>query len=210
MATVSDSSAEALFGRTRRGVLGLLFGRPGESFYLREIVRLVGGGSGAIQRELGRLTEAGIIRRELRGRQVYFGANPESPIYPELIGLLAKTSGIADVLREVLRPLAEAGSIAVAFIYGSVAAGNHAAASDLDLMVVGSTTLSKLVPALRRAQEQIGREVNPTLYAEQEFVNKIAADAHFVQHVIAGPTLMVIGDANEFARMVGKPLDRLA
>ena len=64
---------------------------------------------GAVQRELSVLTSAGLIRREVRGRQVYFTANPDAPVYPELRGLLEKTAGLADLLRAALQPFAMQG-----------------------------------------------------------------------------------------------------
>ena len=73
--------ATALFGKTRQAVLALLFGHPDESFYVREIVRLVDAGHGAVQRELRQLAACGIIRRSVQGRQVYYQANAESPVF---------------------------------------------------------------------------------------------------------------------------------
>src|SRR5262249_7480484 len=111
-----DRTAE-LFGLTRRRVLGWLLGHPDEAFYLRQIVRYTGAGQGAVQRELDLLTRAGLLRRTVQGRQVYFKANRESPIFPELHALFLKTAGLADVLREALAPLAD--RVLVAFVFGS-------------------------------------------------------------------------------------------
>ena len=97
-----------LFGKTRLAVLGVLFGHPGESFYLRELARATGVGLGAVQREVKKLTEAGVIRRTTRGRQVHYEANRESPIFPELRSLMTKTAGMADLVRSALAPLSEA------------------------------------------------------------------------------------------------------
>jgi predicted nucleotidyltransferase len=198
-----DGIADALFGRTKRSVLGLLFGRPNEWFYLREIVRLTGSGTGAIQRELAHLTKAGLIRREVRGRQVYFAANPESPVYPELRGLLAKTAGVADVLRAALRPLVDKKIITLAFIYGSVASGKHGPKSDVDLMIIGDVTLSELIPLLREAQDELGREVNPTVYGRREFQTSLRKRTHFIRSVLGGPKLMLVGTPDELARLAG-------
>ena len=85
--------SETLFSRNRRAVLGLLYGRPGQEFYLRQVVRLSRGGHGAVQRELKALSEAGIIRRTVRHKQVYFQANPECPVFEELKALIVKTAG---------------------------------------------------------------------------------------------------------------------
>ena len=87
--------ATVLFGTTRRRVLGWLLGHPDEAFYLRELVRHIGGAVGAVQRELELLTASGLVHREVRGKQVYFQANQKAAIFPELQGLFAKTVGLA-------------------------------------------------------------------------------------------------------------------
>jgi len=75
---------EALFGKTRRSILALLFRQPDEAFHLRKILRLAGASPGAGQRELRRLASAGIILRTERDARVYFQANSVCPIYIEL------------------------------------------------------------------------------------------------------------------------------
>ncbi len=206
MGTTTDSTAETLFGRTRREVLALLFGRPGESFYLREIVRLTGAGTGAIQRELSKLADADLIRRDVRGRQVYFAANPDAPVYPELCSLVAKTAGVADLVRAAVSPLVEKQMIVLAFIYGSVASGTHGPGSDVDLMVVGRVTLMEMSPVLREAQQKLGREINSTIYTPHEFHTKLQKDAHFLRRVLDGPKLMLVGSSDELAQLAGKSL----
>lgn len=203
MGTRMDSVAEALFGRTKRSILGLLFGRPDKSFYLREIVRFSGTGVGAVQRELAQLTCAGLLRREVRGRQVYFSANPDVPVYEELRGLLAKTAGIADILRAALSPFEQERAITAAFIYGSVATGKQGPQSDVDLMIIGNLRLSDLMPVLRKTQDQIGREINSTIYEPLEFQTRLHKDKHFVRRVIEAPKLMLIGNPDDLARMAG-------
>src|ERR1700736_2738605 len=82
--STTHHATAVLFGRTRRRVLALLLGHADERFYLRQIVRRSGAAQGAVQRELHLLAEAGILQRTAEGRHVYFQANRESPIYPEL------------------------------------------------------------------------------------------------------------------------------
>ena len=74
-AAAVDPVAHRLFSSVRRDVLALLLGRPEERFHVREIVRTVGGGSGAVQRELKPLNIAGLLERTVSGRQVYFAAS---------------------------------------------------------------------------------------------------------------------------------------
>lgn len=94
--------ADALFPSTRQRVLACLFGRPGRSFYATELVRLTGGGSGAVQRELARLAHSGLATVRRIGNQKHYQANPESPIFSELRGIVEKTLGLAEPLRQAL------------------------------------------------------------------------------------------------------------
>jgi DNA-binding transcriptional ArsR family regulator len=110
--------ARLLFGSVRCDVLALLYGRPAESFYLREIQRAVSSGIGPVQRELRQLTEAGLVEREPRGQHVYFSADRAAPIFAELQAILEKTAGAAEVLRASLGTLLAAGKIDAAFVYG--------------------------------------------------------------------------------------------
>jgi predicted nucleotidyltransferase len=192
----------ALFGATRRAVLRILFGRCDERFYFRQIVRAAQLGTGAVQRELLHLWNAGIVSRTTCGVQTYYRANSECPIFGELRGLVLKTFGVAEVLRAALRPL-ESG-IDVAFIYGSVASGTETAASDVDVMVVGGrVSLDDVVAAFAHAQRDLGREVNPSVFRTAEFCRKLAAGQHFLTSVVAAARVFLIGDERELARLAG-------
>ena len=197
-----DRIAEALFGQTKRRVLALLFGRPESAFYLREVARETGSGTGAVQRELAQLVAAGLVRRSRQGQHVYFSADPASPVFGEMHSLLAKTAGIADVLRAGLAELPRKAKILVAFIYGSVAAGQHTSASDIDLMVIGRVELADLLPALRPIQDRLGREVNPTIYRPEE----LAEPRSFVRRVLDGPKIMLLGTEDDIANLAEKPV----
>lgn len=195
MGTPVEVISDALFGEARRAVLALLFGRPDEEFYLREVIRAAGVGQGAVQRELKRLVAAGLVLRRVRGRQVHFRANPDSPVYDELRGLLLKTAGAVEVLRSALASLSD--RVRFAFIYGSVARGDERRQSDIDLMVVGDVSLGEVVKCLGPAQERLGREVNPTVYSEEEFRSRAAAGRHFIRRVMAGGKVYVVGNEHD-------------
>ena len=199
MGTDAVSLSKVLFGESRKAILSLLYGHADEQFYLREIVRRAGTGIGATQRELGQLTGAGLLHRVRRGNQVYYQANRENSIFDELKSILAKTSGIRDILQEGLRPLAD--RIKLAFVYGSVARGEETASSDVDLMVVGKVSFADVVAALKLIEAKIGREINPTVYGPREFREKLAAENHFLSAVVKEKKLIVIGDEREFRRL---------
>lgn len=194
MRTHADPSA-VLFGRSMRAVLGLLFGRPDQSFYLREIARAAGTSPSSLQRELAGLTAAGLIVREARGHQVYFRANRDSPLFEELRGIAVKTFGVADVLRTALAPLA--GQIRTAFIYGSLARAEARPESDVDVMVVGEPAFADVVECLQPTEAALGRSVNPNVYPDVEFSKKAAAGNAFLATVLQEPKIFLIGDEPE-------------
>jgi len=199
-----NAVTSALFGKASRAVLSLLHGHADESFYLRQIVRCSGLGLGPVQRELKRLSEAGIITRRAQGRQVYFQANAACPVFEELKSIIMKTAGVADTLRAALSPLAE--RIRAAFIYGSIAAGVEKRGSDVDLMVLGDVSFAEVVAALGPAQKTLRREINPTVYPVDEFTRKLSAGHHFLKSLAGEKRVFLIGEENEFARLARKRL----
>jgi len=189
------SLASALFGKSMQAILATLYGRPDEEFYLRELARVAATTASSLQRDLAALVGAGIVLRAVRGHQVYFRANRACPVFDELRGLVVKTFGVADVLKQALQPLSA--SIDAAFVYGSVARGEERAASDIDLFVVGEISFGDTVEALAPAQRKLGREINPTVFSPPEFADKAHEGNHFVSTVLAEKKLFLIGGANE-------------
>ncbi len=188
----SLSIASVLFSGVQQRVLGLLFGHPDRSFFTNEIARLGQTGRGALQRELARLTASGLVSVEEIGHQKHYRANRASPIFAELRGIVRKTFGMADVLRDALAP--SANTIERAFVYGSVASGTDNASSDIDLMVIGEgIDYSRLFELLAGSEAELGRKINPTLYAPEDFRAKISAQNHFVMRVLGQPKIMLIG-----------------
>ena len=188
-----------MFGKVRTGVLALLFSHTDQAFYVREIARTVGTGNGAVQRELAQLLEAGLITRTRRGREVFYQANRAAPVFPELRGLVVKTVGVGDALREALAPLAD--RIRSAFIYGSFARGGERAESDVDVMVIGDVEFGEVVSALRSAQDRIGREVNPSIFALDEWRRRVASGDHFVTTLLGEEKVFLVGEESDLRCM---------
>ena len=154
------SLADALFTKTQQRVLGVLFGQPERSFYASELIRDAGTGSGAAQRELAKLEGSGLIAARRIGHQKHYQANAASPLYSELRNIVLKTVGLAEPLRDALKPLSKA--IRAAFVYGSVAKATDQSASDIDLMIISdSLTYGDVFGALERVTRTLGRKVNP-------------------------------------------------
>ena len=199
-----DRIAETLFGKARRRILGLLYVRPDEAFYLRQIARLTDLSVGAVQYELAALTEAAVVTREEIGNQVHFQANPVCLVFDDLRRIMEKTTGLADHVRAALAPMAEEGKLAHAFIYGSVASGKQSSTSDVDLMVIGDVKLREIAPALRPVQDRIAREINPSVYTLDEFTKRVASDDHFIGSVLRGPRITLVGSDDELDDLAGE------
>lgn len=193
------SPAEVLFGAYHRRILALLLLRPEQSFYVREIARLAGVPAGSLHRELKLLAESGLLLREPAGNQVLYRANRDCPVFSELAGFFRKTSGLADVLREALVPLAS--EIDVAFVFGSVAQGKERVTSDVDVFVVGSVSFTDIVKALAQTHERLGREVNPVVMPRSDFVRKQTEGERFVARVVKEPKLFLLGTANDIGKL---------
>jgi DNA-binding transcriptional ArsR family regulator len=206
MSTILDIDylSKTLFSKTRRAVLSLLYSHVDDTYYLRQIVRAAGVGLGAVQRELKQLSDAGIIQRIVRGRQVYYQANPQCPVFIELKALVIKTVGIAGIIQAALTPLAD--RIRIAAIYGSIARSEEQRGSDVDLLIVGKVTFAEIISSLVEAQKTIGREINPTIYPPAEFRSKVGAGHHFLNSILRGPMFFLIGDKRELARLAKKPV----
>jgi predicted nucleotidyltransferase len=186
----------ALFSKTQRQVLGYLYTNPDRSFYVNEIVQHAGMGIGTVQRELEKLSRAGILTVKKIGNQKHYQANRESPIFEELYSLVLKTFGASDVLKRIMEPYVE--KIKTAFIFGSVAKGTDHANSDIDIMIISdSLAYPDIMAAIPQAESELGRIVNPKLFSAAQFRKKVDADSSFVQRVIEQPKIFLIGTEND-------------
>ncbi|HWS65153.1 MAG TPA: nucleotidyltransferase domain-containing protein [Steroidobacteraceae bacterium] len=185
--------ADALFTKVQQRVLAVLFGNHARSFYANELIALACSGSGAVQRQLAQLEAAELVTVRRVGNQKHYQANASAPIFEELRSLVLKTSGLVDVLRAALAPLAS--QIDLAFVYGSVAKGKDTAKSDIDLMVVSEkVAYADIFATLEPATNRLRRTINPTLFSRMELDKRILDGTAFVKRVLEQPKLWVIGE----------------
>ena len=194
----STSLADALFTTTQQRVLALLFGQPLRSFFASELIELTGSGSGAVQRELRRLASSGLVTVRRVGKQKHYQANPDCPVFEELCALVRKTIAMVEPIRQALAPLAD--RIDLALIYGSMVKGTDTASSDIDLLLVADDmTLETLYSALAPVESRLDRKISPTLYTKTEFESRRAAGNGFLNRVLGGEYLVLIGSDNAAA-----------
>jgi predicted nucleotidyltransferase len=196
--------AQALFSNVQQRVLALIFGQPERSFYASELIRLVGSGSGAVQRELARLEKSSLVITTRTGNQKHYTANRNSPIFEELRSLVLKTVALVEPLREALDPFRD--RIEAAFVFGSVARGEDTASSDIDLMIVGhDLDYPGIFAALQRSEALLSRTVNPIIMTPAQWKRKTLQDSNFVSNLSRQPKYFVIGSDEELRRWGSQP-----
>ena len=191
------SLLQLLFPQVRAEVLRLLFADAQREVHGRDLARQSGLNVKTVQDELGKLSQADLVTSRRDGNRRYYRANASHPLFTNLQQLVLKTSGLRDVLAEVLKRVK---GIEVAFVFGSLAAGSGKAASDVDLLVIGDTGLRALAPGLRRASESIGREINPITMTVAEYAK--GKNKHPLLLDLADKEkLFIIGGADELERL---------
>ena len=201
MCTYSTALSAVLFGQIRGAVLALLYGHADKSFYVRQIARHVNASVGAVQRELEKLAQVDLIVRTAVGNQVFYQVNQLSPVFAEMRTLVSKTVGIFNVLCSALEQLAD--RVTIAFVYGSVARQEEKSESDVDLMIIGCVELDDVLARLSDVETTLGRAVNPTPYSEDEFKKKLGEGNHFLNAVVKGDKVFLIGNEDELRKMAG-------
>jgi predicted nucleotidyltransferase len=189
---------DALFTPVQARVLGLLFGQPERRYQSAELIRLAQGGTGAVHRQLARLADAGLVTVTRSGNQKHYQARRDSPVFHELHGLVVKTVGLVEPVRQALWDLRR--DIRAAFIYGSVAKGTDRATSDIDLMVISDALdYTALYAALAQAEAALGRRINPTVVTRRDWKRKRAAADSFVKRISAARRVFVFGSDDDLA-----------
>ena len=190
--TPRSAMADALFSGTRQKLLALLFNRPEQTYTLSELIERAKAGSGAVQREVVRLVDCGLVLQEGSGRPKRYRANPDSAIYGELCGIVGKLFGSAETLKKALQPLRY--RISLAMVYGSVARGTDRADSDIDVLIVSDNLLLEdMFSALVDAEHTLGRKINPTLYTVEEFRRRRDDGNPFLADVLAAEYIVLMG-----------------
>ena len=181
--------------KIRVEILSVLALNPESSFNINELSRVTGFSLRGVDRELKKLFSGGLLRREISGNQHRYQLDPACPIHTEVKGIIAKTVGVADVLKKGLAQLRD--EIHLAFIYGSFASGDYGNESDVDLFIVSDISGVKLSELLGPLQEQLGRPINTSQFSLPEYLQRKDKGDHFVNRVLDGPKVVLFGSLNE-------------
>jgi predicted nucleotidyltransferase len=198
----NDPILEALFtSHARLEVLKLFFLRSSDRHYVREIASLTDQPVRAVQRELARLEQGGLLMSELDGNRKYYRANRDTPVFDELRSLLVKTAGLTDEIKGQLQNQSE--QIDLAFIFGSFAKGEESSRSDVDILVIGSISARALAALIAQLKVDLEREINPTILPQVEFKQKLKASDPFILSIIQEPKIFLIGSEDELETLAG-------
>ncbi len=192
-----DTLTEILSSRSRAQIFRLLFGGTKNELHVREIQRRSSLNDSTIRQELRKLVRLDLVKGRRDSNRVYYSANKENPLYPEIRNLVTKTTGVADVLREALRDE----RIHMAFVFGSIAGGEETAGSDVDLLVIGEIGFRDLSELLSGCSEAIGREINPHVMNKDEYRKRVKSGEHFISHILKSPKIFVVGTEHDLEAM---------
>jgi predicted nucleotidyltransferase len=191
---------EKLFtSATRIVLLSEFLLNPERELYLRQICSRHALAPRSVSLELANLESIGLITRRPAGKAIFYVANRNHILFPELQRIFIKTVGLADIVRNALEPFTV--NISLAFIYGSFAKGDFSAGSDIDLMIIGQVSSFLLSETLGKAGQQLGREINYAVFSEQEIKERLADNDHFLKNVSENPKMFLIGTEDEFNRL---------
>lgn len=200
-----DALQALVLSEARAKVLTALFGERGRAFYQRELERVTGLPVVAVQRQLKRLSSAGLVVVGTAGGRRVYSADTRSAVYDEIASIVRKLRGPVAALRSAL---AVRRGVELAFVFGSFATGSATASSDVDLMVLGDDSARLVRAALAGAERELRRSINEHVMTTQEWKARLRKRDPFLSNVRMEPKLWVIGEEDELARLDPRPKRR--
>ncbi|MBU1085486.1 MAG: winged helix-turn-helix domain-containing protein [Candidatus Beckwithbacteria bacterium] len=168
---------------------------PSEMFYVRQLVRSTGEEINAVRRELARMEERGLVKKEPRGNRLYYFFVKSYDFYQELISLTAKTVGLG---AEIIKNKNKLGNIKFAMLSGRYARQMpRKSEEDIDLLLVGAINLPELNKIVRKAESAREKEINYAPMAIDEFQFRKSRRDPFLQNILSSGRVMLIGDEEE-------------
>lgn len=196
------SKMDRLFGsKTRVSLLSKLLMNADKSWYIRELSRELGIPYGMLYKEVKNLVSLGVINEVKRGKVTLVSVNKSLPFFAELKSLMVKSVGLSDLLRMALSELKQT---RYALVYGSFASGEESVSSDVDLLIIGDVDEERVLHVVSGIEKEVEREINYILWSEQEFMEKVKSRHHLLRGIASKPVIMLVGEEDEFRRVVEK------
>lgn len=190
MATLKDF----MMSRVRVRLVELFYGNPNEMYYVRQITREIGEEINAVRRELDRMAKNGLIKSEQRGNRLYYQLNPNYYYYPELLQLVAKSTGLGKKFNKLKSKL---GKLKYVLFTGKFAKHSSRSHDDVDILIVGQAVLPEVTKIVQEEEKKRGREINFTVFSNEEFEFRKQRRDPFIQDILSGSRVMIIGTEEE-------------
>ncbi len=182
---------ELFVSKVRVKVLQLFLGSKEELFHVRDIVRRVDEESNAVRRELARMEKFGMVTSEWRANRRYYRFRKDYKFYPELVGLVAKSTGIGDA---ILSNKSKLGRLKYVMIATRFIKHEVSGPEDVDILVVGQIALPELQTIIAAEQSQRENEINYSYMDDAEFNFRVRRRDPFIIRVLIQPKFILIGD----------------
>ncbi len=169
-----------LRSKVRRQLLTFYFTNPTARYHLRDLAERLNVDPSNLSKELSRLEREGLFLSEVSGRQKYFQLNLHYPLLKEMRSIVAKTLGAAPLLAQSLE---EIKGVDNAYLYGSFARNQQDAASDINVIIIGSPRDEDLAKAVGKLERHLGREINYTVLTPAEFAARRTRKDAFLENI---------------------------
>jgi predicted nucleotidyltransferase len=183
-----------LRSKARQRLLVYYITNPTARHHLRDLAERLSIDPSNLSKELWRLERDGLFRSEVNGRQKYFQLNRKYPLFNEVRRIVAKTIGAAPLIAQALKRIE---GIQEAYLYGSFAKNQQDAASDIDVLVIGTPQEEALAQAIRKLEQQLGREISYTVLTPKEFESRRARKDAFLENLWHNKRISLVGRDEE-------------
>lgn len=181
-----------LRSHARRRLLAYFFTNPNARHHLRDLAERLDVDPANLSKELRRLEREGLFLSEISGRQKYFRLNRDYALFDEVRSIVSKTIGAVPLLSQSLRRIE---GIEEAYLHGSFARNQQDAASDMDVLLIGSPKGNALAEAMQKLERRLGREINYTVLTRKEFESRRGRKDAFLANVWHNKRIPLIGAA---------------
>ena len=186
---------DIIISRVRVKILTLLLSHPGSIFHVRDIVRKVDEEINAVRRELAHMEKAGMVSKEQRANRLFYSFRKDYPLYNELMELIGKTSGLGG---DILKQRIKLGKLKYVMVSGRFLRElPKKSQTDVDLLVVGTVVLPELAQIIKAEETRRDKEINYTVMTEEEFTFRKSRRDPFVQSILSGSRVVIVGDEEE-------------
>ena len=150
--------------KTRIKLLVRFFFNPNTRSYLRELAKEFNVSTNSVREELNQLTRTELLTSQKSGRQVFYKANQEHPLFPELKSMVIKVMGIDQVIDGIVARL---GDLERAYLLDDYAEGKDTGI--IDLLLVGNIDQYHLNDLSRKTERYIKRKIRTLVLSRDEF-----------------------------------------